>query len=64
MVTANEFSAQQFEKLINQSDLDHDPVTLILKPNLDMDKMSHHAKNEISIPRHSIGTAQTDTQRR
>ena len=30
-----------------QSDLDHDPMTLILK------KMSHHTKIEVSMSRHS-----------
>ena len=30
-------------------DLNLDPMTLILKPDLDMIKMSHHTKNEVSM---------------
>ena len=38
-------------------------MTLILKLDLDMVKMSHHTKNEVSMSRHSKGIAQTDTDR-
>ena len=37
-------------------------MTLILKPALDMVKMSHHTKNEVSMTMHSKVIAQTDTQ--
>ena len=45
-----------------QSDLDHDSMTLILKLDLDIVKMSHHTKNEASMIRHSKVIAQTDRQ--
>ena len=44
-----------------QSDLDLDPITLIF--DLDMVKISHHTKNEVSMSRHSKVVARTDTQR-
>ena len=37
-------------------------MTLILKLDLDMVKMYHHTKNEVSMSRHSKVIAQTDTQ--
>ena len=37
-------------------------MTLILKFDLDMVKMYHHTKNEVSMSRHSKVIAQTDTQ--
>ena len=37
-------------------------MTLILKLDLDMVKMYHHTKNEVSMSRHSKATAQTDIQ--
>ena len=39
-----------------------DPVTLVLKLELDMVKMYHHTKNEVSMSRHSKVIACTDTQ--
>ena len=45
-------------------DLDLDPMTLMLKLDLDMVKMYHHTKNEVSLSTHSkvIAPEQTDTQ--
>ena len=37
-------------------------MTLILKFDLDMVKMYHHTKNEVSMSRHSKVISQTDTQ--
>ena len=37
-------------------------MTLVLKLDLDMVKMSHHTKNEFSMSRHSKVFACTDTQ--
>ena len=37
-------------------------MTLILKPFLDMVKISHHTKNEVSVSRHSKDITQTDRQ--
>ena len=37
-------------------------MTMILNPDLDMGKMSHHTKHEGSILRHSKVIVQTDTQ--
>ena len=37
-------------------------MTLILKFDLDMVKMYHHTKNEVSTSRHSKVIAQTDRQ--
>ena len=37
-------------------------MTLILKLDLDMVKMYHHTKNEVSMSRHSNVMAQIDTQ--
>ena len=37
-------------------------MTLILKHDLDMNKMYHHIKNEVSMSRHSKVIAQTDRQ--
>ena len=37
-------------------------MTLILKLDLDMVKIYHHTKNEVSMSRHSKVIAQTDTQ--
>ena len=45
-----------------QSDLDHHPMTLVLKLDLDVVKMSHHTKNEVSRSTHSKVIACTDTQ--
>ena len=36
----------------NKSDLDLDPMTLALKPEIDIVKLSHHTKNEVSMSRH------------
>ena len=57
-----EFGVQQSKKPFYQSDLDLKPMTLILKLDLDMVKMSHHIKNEFSILRHLKVIVQTDTQ--
>ena len=62
MVTAKEFGIQQFNKPIYQSDLDLGPRTLILKLDLDMVKMFHHTKNEVSRSRHSKVDTLTDKQ--
>ena len=45
-----------------KSDLDLDPMALVLKLDLDMVKMYHHTKTEVSMSRHSKVIAQTDTQ--
>ena len=49
-----------------QSDLDLDPMTLILKVDLDVVKMYHHTKIEVSMSRYSkvkgCTDRQTDTQ--
>ena len=45
-----------------KSDFDLGPMTLVLKLDLDMVKMSHHTKNEFSMSRHSKVFACTDTQ--
>ena len=37
-------------------------MTLILKLDLDIIKMYHHIKNEVSMPRHPKVIAQTDRQ--
>ena len=44
--------------------LTYGPMTLILKSDLAMVKISHHIKNEASISRHYMpnGPTQTDTQ--
>ena len=39
-----------------QNDLELDPMTLVLKLDLDMVKMYHHTKNEVSMLRHSKNT--------
>ena len=36
-----------------KSDLDLDPMTMALKLDLDMVKMYHHTKNDVSMSRHS-----------
>ena len=41
---------------------DLDPMTLVLKLDLDMVKMYHHTKNEVSLSRHSKVIACTDRQ--
>ena len=46
-----------------QSELDLDPVTLTFKLGIDMVKMSHHTKTEVSTARHSKVIASTDTCR-
>ena len=43
-------------------DLDLDPMTLILKLDLDIIKMYLHTKNEVSSSRHSKVIARTDRQ--
>ena len=43
-------------------DLDLDPMILILKFDLDMVKMYHHTKNEVSMCTPPKVIAQTDTQ--
>ena len=47
-----------------QSDLDLDlhPMTLVLKHELDMIKMYHHAKNKVFMSRRSKVIARKDTQ--
>ena len=37
-------------------------LTLVLKLDLDMVKMYHHTKNQVSMSRHSKVIAQTDRQ--
>ena len=46
----------------DKSDLDLDPMTLVLKPDLCMVKMYNHAKNEVSMSRHSQAIARADKQ--
>ena len=43
-----------------KSDLDLDPMTFVLKFDLDVVKISYHTKNEVSMSRHSKVIAQTD----
>ena len=45
-----------------KSDVDLGPMTLVLKLDLDMVKMSHYTKNEVSMSGHSKVIACTDTQ--
>ena len=45
-----------------QSDLDLHLMTLVLKHDLDIVKMSHHTKNEVAMSRHSKVIACTDRQ--
>ena len=37
-------------------------MTLVLKPDLDIVKMCHHTKHEVSMSTASKGIAQTDTE--
>ena len=46
----------------NKNDLDLGSMALVLKLDLDMVKMSHHTKDEVSMSRHSKVIACTDTQ--
>ena len=46
----------------HKSDLELDPMTLVLKLDLDMVKMYQYTKNEVSMSRHSKVIAQTDRQ--
>ena len=48
----------QFDKC----DFDLDPMSLVLKLDLDMVKMYNHTKNEVFMLRHSNVIAQTDRQ--
>ena len=43
-----------------KSDLDLEPMTLVLKLDLDMVKIYHHTKNEVSVSRHTKVIACTD----
>ena len=45
-----------------KSDFDLNPITLVLKLDLDMVMMYHHTKNEVSTPRHSKVIARADRQ--
>ena len=45
----------------DENDLDLYPMTLVLKLDLDIVKMSHHTKNEVFMSRHSEVIALTDT---
>ena len=45
-----------------KSDLDLEPMTLVLKLDLDMVKIYHHTKNEVSVSRHTKVIACTDRQ--
>ena len=49
--------------LFYQNNLDLDPMALILKLDLDIVKMYHHAKSEVSRSLHSKVIACTDTER-
>ena len=46
-----------------QSDLDLDPVTLVLKLDLDIVMIYHDTKNEVYMSRNSKVIARTDTQK-
>ena len=46
----------------DKSDLDLDPMTLMLKPKLDMVKMYYQTESEVSMSSHSKVIAQTDRQ--
>ena len=63
MVIAKEFGVLTVQKSpYYQSDFDLDPITLILKLDLDMIKIFHHTKYEVSMSRHSkVIAQQTDT---
>ena len=47
-------------KHFHQSDLDLHPMVLVLKLDLDMVKILHHTKNEVSMSKHSTVIVQTD----
>ena len=47
--------------MTNAFDHDLDPMTLILKLDLDIMKMYRHTKNKVSRSKHSKVRAQTDT---
>ena len=47
---AKEYSVQQSDNQFYKSDLDLDPMTLVLKLDLDMVKMYHHTKNGQDVP--------------
>ena len=46
-----------------RSDLDLNPLTLLLKPDLDVVKMYHGTKNEVSMSRHRNGHTHRQTER-
>ena len=52
----------QFYKSDLDLDLDFDPMTLVLELSLDMAKMYHHTKYEVSMSRHSKVIARTVSQ--
>ena len=45
-----------------QSNLELYPITLVLELDLNMVKMLHHTKNEVSMSKHTKVIAQTDRQ--
>ena len=51
-------------RIINftKNDLDLEPMTLVLKLDLDIVKMFHHTKDKVSVSRYSKVIARTDTQ--
>ena len=59
---AKEFGAQQSKVTIYQNDLDLDLMTLILKLDLGMVKMSHHTKNDVFMSSYSRTDTQMDRQ--
>ena len=65
MVTAKEVSVQQFESPFNESDIDLDPVTLILQLDLDMVTVMNTIILTINfyVKVKSRMDRQTDTQR-
>ena len=53
LVTTKEFGVQLSKNPFYQSDLDLNPMILILKTDIDIVNMSHNTKNEVSMSRHS-----------
>ena len=52
LVIAKEFGVQQSKKTHNPSDLNLDAITLMLKFDLDLTKMSYQTKNKVSMLRY------------
>ena len=62
MVIAKELRSDSQNNQFDKSDLDLDPMTLVLKLDLEMIMMYYHTKNEVSMSGHSKVIHRTDTQ--